>query len=449
MGRRSALLCVIVALLAMAATGCGAGGRRPGPPTVLLIVVDCLRGDALGLSGYERQTSPNLDRLASRGTAFTSAFSPSSWTRPVLPTLFTGLHPAAHGLTADVGRANKARTKVLPPEVPTLAESMAALGYRTALIGEQYMLAKRFGLHRGFEYYKPFSGNAHGIHRTALRWLGWRQEEPVFVMLHYLDAHWPYCPPPSSRGNFLESPTRVKFCEDWRAVRREIRNGTLQLKPRDVEEMRARYDEEIAGWDVEIGRFLAELEAIGRLEEALIVVTSDHGEEFFEHGGMGHGATLFDEVIHVPLIIKAPDSWQAPSGQRIGELVDTTDVAATLLDAAGGSPEAGFGQSLLPWVLGEEGPTREVVVSNTEKWLAVRSEDLKLIIENETNEAQLFDLSSDPMETSNVAEGRPADVAALQEQLRRWKAGLLVVEPVAVQLGADTVEGLRALGYVD
>jgi len=417
---------------------------------VLLLVVDCLRADRVGADEpYPREVSTHIDALSREGTRFTRAFAQSSWTRPSLPTILTGLYPSEHGLGAFLQESDRVTGGSLSPGAVTAAEAMRALGYATALFGQQNQLAPKFGLDQGFDAYDHKAARAARIHQRFLTWLDDGPKRPFFAYLHYLELHWPYCPPEAVRGLFTDGYQGRSLCADWRRLRDEIRSGAVVLTAEEIEAMRGKYDEELVALDREIGALFAALRERGRWDDALILLTSDHGEEFFEHGGMAHGTTLYDELIHVPLLVKPPKSWQAPGGATVDALVELRDLLPTLLDAGGAVlGEEVAVRSLLPWASGGQGERREFVVSELGDTIAVRTAARKLIVRRDAPPT-LYDLERDPGETRDVAAEEPAEVARLEGMLRRWRAGLAPIRPGAETLDDETVEGLRALGYLE
>jgi arylsulfatase A-like enzyme len=222
------------------------------------------------------------------------------------------------------------------------------------------------------------------------------------------------------------------------------------LSDDDVQAMTARYDEELVALDGQLGGFFQRLRELDLWEETLIVVTSDHGEEFYERGGVGHLSGLHDELIRVPLVAKAPASWSAPAGLSVQALVELRDLTPTFLHAAGVQVSEDS-YSLVPWIVGrpDRARSRQFIVSESSRELAVRTESLKLIAPREGGAPQLYDLAADPGETTNVASARRPDLSRLRAYLGNWLEGLQPVTPERRELSEDTVEGLRALGYLD
>lgn len=442
-------------LVSLAASLGACAPARPKPPRgILVLLVDCLRADHLGLQGSERPTTPSIDAWGSDSVLFRSAWAQASWTRPSVPTLLTGLYPSEHGLTDFVESGRGVRGAVLAPEVTTLAEGMKAAGYRTALVGYQVQLSPRFGMDQGFDF---FNNNTMGAQRIDNRFLGWLDEspeQPYFAYLHYLDIHWPYCPPPDTFGRFDPSPDALRLCDEWRALRERIRSGELVLGPAERRTIAARYAEELVALDAEIGRLAGELERRGVWDETLVVLTSDHGEELAERGMIEHGHTMHDELLHVPFLWKLPKSWRRVSGARGSEvdaLIETRSLLPTLFDLVGQSvPESVSAPSLLPWVLGRPPGVApyERIVAEANGMFAVRTVAWKLIETPNEKKQALYDLTRDPGETRDVAAEHPDVVRRLHGDLLRWKSGLRPQRAATAALDDETVKALEALGYM-
>jgi len=425
---------------------------RPRPPQgILVLLVDCLRYDHVGMDGAKLPATPSLDATRDESVVFRRAFSVSSWTRPSVPSLLTGLYPTEHGLGDFVTAGAKVEAQALSPEVTTLAEGMKAAGYRTALVAYQAQLSPRFGMDQGFDFYNNNTMGAEKIHRRFLGWLDEEPGKPFFAYLHYLDVHWPYCPPAETRGKFDPEPDRIQWCENWRKLRDDIRSGAVLLTDDDKRALAARYAEELLALDGQIGAFFAELKKRGLWDDTLIVVTADHGEELAERGGIEHGHTLYDELLHVPFLWKLPASWGRARGRSVDELIETRSLLPTLFDLVG-QPVAKevSAPSLLPWLTGHPPETKPYayVAAEANGMFSVRTESRKAIFTAEKDSWQLYDLTSDPGERSDLAASRPRELAEMQGLLRRWRQGLHPIGATAATLDAETEERLRSLGYL-
>lgn len=430
----------------------GCAPSRPAPPRgVLVLLVDCLRYDHVGIHGAKLPVTPSIDATRAESVVFRNAFVQATWTRPSVPSLLTGLYPAEHGLGDFVDQGGEVQGQALSPEATTLAEGMKEAGYRTALVAYQAQLSPRFGMDQGFDF---FNNNTMGAEKINRRFLGWLDEEPgkpFFAYLHYLDVHWPYCPPAETYGRFDSNPDVIRFCDNWRKLREDIRSGAVVLNEADRRALAARYAEELLAFDAELGRLFAALKERGVWDDTLIVLTSDHGEELGERGGIEHGHTMFDELLHVPFLWKLPAGWGRARGGTVDELVETRALAPTLFDLVGRPPVPGVSApSLLPWVLGRP-PERapfEYVAGEANGMISIRTREWKLVFTAGPKTWELYDLVNDPGERVNVAESRPRELAEMQNRLREWRRSLRPIGTAATTLDAETEEELRSLGYL-
>jgi choline-sulfatase len=386
-------------------------------PNLLLITIDTLRPDALGCYGAEVPT-PALDALAERGARFTNLSAASSWTLPSLATLMTGRHAATHGAVDD--------RHGLDEELPVLAERAAAAGYRTHGIGSHIFLGERYGLQRGFATYDDDLAPRYEERRLAHRqitspdlvaraeaWLeGLEGDAPWLLWVHAFDPHNEY---------------------------REHAGFTNGDEPRDL------YDGEVRFTDHHLGRLFASLGARGLVDDTLVVVVADHGEEFGEHGGRLHRRTLFEEVVRVPLILAGPGVPRAEVTAPVG-MVDLLPTLLDLLDLA--PPDQLAGTSLRPLLAEGPAPAARPVVTELEgprPQRALRLGRWKLVGSVLEDFWFLYDLEEDPGEQVDLASQHPERVAALrhllEEELSAKGAGR------SVELGAEDLEHLEALGY--
>jgi arylsulfatase A-like enzyme len=460
----------VFAAACLPAFACGGAPDAVASPNLVLISIDSLRADHLGAYGYARDTSPNLDRLAAEGALFEAALSSSSWTLPTHASMFTGLPQSVHGVDRT-GRS-------LPEAAQTLAEGLAASGYRTLGVWSGPYLHPHFGLAQGFERYERCTGydiagpedlgpqNREVFHRshediTSPRivevveaWLAEEDPRPFFLFVHMWDVHYDYIPP---------APYDERFDPgyDGSADGRGLADASVLagLSPRDREHVVALYDGEIAWTDMHVGKILARLERLGLADRTVVVVTADHGEEFLEHGSFGHRKALFEESVRVPLVVRGPG---VPAGLSVVRPVSTVDLAPTLLELAGAEPLSDvMGTSLVPLFRGEP-LERETVVTELylrkETFTAVRGGGWKLLLRGEEERpVGLWDLRADPGERRNLA-AEPGGPGGLGERAgTRTRAALEELARLrGLHTGAradstpkDVLEELRELGYVD
>lgn len=340
--RPRALLLATSAGLVLA--GCPAEPAQPAVPTgpnVLVIAIDTLRADALAAQGGTVGVSPRIDALAAEGVRFSAAFAHAPWTLPSFSSLFTSLPPEAHGAGGNVREGWRA----LSADHTTIAEQFQDAGWSTHAIVNVDFLTEPFGTTQGFQVVDAHATNDNHTSRragattdAALQWLDEARSDtdgarPFFLFVHYFDPHAEYDPPPAWRAKFAleqdRSSTAFRFGAREHVVNH--RGGRMPLDATTLARARALYDGEVAYTDDEIGRLLAGLRARGLDPNTIVVLTSDHGEEFGEHGSWEHGHTHFDELLHVPLVIRAPGVAPRTRNEPVG----LVDVAPTLCALAG------------------------------------------------------------------------------------------------------------------
>lgn len=468
--RRLRLVVAAVAAAAPSIYACGAD-RAPSfsgeRPNIVLISVDSLRADHLGCYGYPRSTSPEIDGLAAEGALFEVATSSSSWTLPAHAALFTGLPDSAHGV--DRG------SRTLAPERRTLAEALQAAGYRTAGVWSGPLLDPRFGFGQGFDAYAGHSTTdedwdravtaSHqivtgpGILEKVDTLLAPRTEGPFFLFVHLWDVHYDYIPPAPYDSMF---DPHYSGEVDGRDLVDYLKLGLGDLSRRDLEHLVALYDGEIAWTDQQIGQILRKLEALGVAEDTVVIVTSDHGEELFDHGSFGHKRKLFDESIRIPLVVRYPG--RIPAGKRIGQPVRIVDVAPTIVELAGAEPLPDvMGRSLVPLVGGRSVPRPPLAVSELvenpetgESLLAVRAPHWKILLRPSSGSIiGLWNLEEDPREQTNVYQidrelttSAVGSLRAALAELERLRDRHGASHETSKKLDADLQKQLESLGYL-
>ncbi|MFQ5525015.1 MAG: sulfatase [Thermoanaerobaculia bacterium] len=405
----------------------------PEPPNVIVYLVDTLRADRLGAYGYSRPVSPEIDAFSERATLFENAVAQTSWTRPAVVSIFTGMWPAAH-------RVNRTRDR-LPDESIVLAEVLSEAGYETVAFVSNPNVYRRFGLGQGFDYYRHMPGKkspSDGINAEVSEWLDRRQSvKPFFLYVHTVDPHDPYEPPEAYRKRFAPDSDELLALPKKARWLKEYRQGLSDL-----------YDGEIAFNDHSFGKFVADLEQRDLWDESIVVFLSDHGEEFQEHGSWTHGRKLFDESIHIPLIVKWPGQTR---GERRADLAQQIDVPSTILSELG-----------LPWPEAFEGRDLAVPATDTPPTaftylnyygplqLGVVREDWKYMVRVDRKSAWLFDRSQDPEETRDFSSENPVRRDVFDAEL----AGALRARPYWLTAGEAEIDKkledqLRALGYLN
>jgi len=434
-------------------------------PNVLVLVVDTLRADHLSLQGYERNTDPNLTRLASEGVMFDNAYATSSWTLTSHASLFTGRWPYEH--KADGGRS-------LDDTYPTIAEALSNRGYRTgAFVGNYETVTKHWGFARGFAHYEDYYQTvpqllvssvygrfleyyalhkvfgmefsidrrwAPSINKSALDWIDQGMEKPFFVFINYYDVHAPYISP--DRGRFSNIPNPGGLVNtDWTTA--DIYN------PKTTEQVQGEidaYDGGIYYTDQQIQNLLDELEKRGVLENTIVIVTSDHGELFGEHGLWEHHNSLYKPVIHVPLIIWNPNL--IPQGVQLSTAVSIVSVPVTVMDMLGYSDQTEFpGPSLTElWTNMDVAvqwpdPIAEMAQSSwvNPNHLSINGDMVSVIsndwqyIEHDVNGIELYNMRNDPDQLNNLSSENPAVLGELKNYYLNAIAKVGLTWPYKIQ----------------
>ncbi len=313
---------------------CSSEAPQPQAPNVILICLDTVRADHFGCYGYdERDTTPFMDALAQRSLRFADTTATASWTKPSVPSIFTGLLPMQHGVYRGSARDEAGTfSDVLPEEAVTLAEAFRERGYQTGAFVKNSQLRTGLGFEQGFDVYQDRAGDAREIRWQATDWLDAREaDRPFYLYLHYLDAHWPYPVPDEYAGRYaeMEIVDRIRS-GDWRALRKAVNHGEEQMSAEDLETLIALYDSAIRYMDDQLALLWAKLEREGLAENTIICIVADHGEEFLEHGRLGHGHGLYENLLSVPWILHVP----GVPGAAIETRVSLLDLYPTLLAAA-------------------------------------------------------------------------------------------------------------------
>ncbi len=448
------------------------GTKQSYRPNVLLIGIEVIRADHVSRLGYFRNTTPTLDKLAHEGVIFSRAIATSSWTLPTNMSVFTSLYPSVHKVTDN--------KRTLPKRITTLAQVLKKNGYLTAAFVTSPVLDGGNGFSRGFDLYDDFSakldlavgllGNeatnqdmftgartCEVLNRTATAWLQKNHKKPFFMFLFYFDSHYPYTPPPPFDTTF--DPDYVGPIEP--ATLPGNQRKMPRPAPRDLEHLIALYDGGIQYTDEYISKLLDALRKYGILDNTLVIVFADHGEAFYEHDKVGHGEMLYNEVIHIPLILRWPHA--IPPSRQIDALVSQVDIMPTVLDYLNVEHD-GFmqGRSLKALIEGHKAEIHDAVFAELsarkeDSYCAVVSGGRKFILDLSTGRKELFDLTSDPEEQVNLyKEQSLSSPMLLESKLTRWRVRndrlfniLSGSETLPqVELDEDKLRQLRGLGYI-
>lgn len=459
---------VILSLL----LACRGGAEQQHRPNVVIINWETTRADLLSAYGHPQATSPNLESLAREGVLFEQNHSAAPWTLPSVASLFTGLGPTAHGV--------REFEDVLPARAETLAEALRAQGYSTVALASNSIFEAQRGLEQGFDRYVG-EGDLEGerLLRELQAWLGERPaDQPFFLYMHLFEPHCPYHPPDVYEGVYRPRPAALRTGRAYSPEYWAKMFGCFQLpgpgRPGDpiyeIDEYLGAYEAELNHADHLTGLVLTALRSRELLDDSLVVVLGDHGEEFLDHGDHGHGRQLFQESLRVPLLIRPPGGPQARAafaGRRVAAPTSTLDVSATVR-AAVGLPPVGPGQDLSPaW--GEAGPPASwedrPIFAGTDHEAhrrMIRRGRFKLIAEvgpptedpaRALRPPLLFDLQADPGERTDLAHQHLATARSLSALLaEQEKADLQASEKIGRQrraLDRETEEALRRLGYLE
>jgi arylsulfatase A-like enzyme len=460
---RSAFRVLAASLLAGLVSRSGATAATvPARPNVILISIDTLRADRLGTYGCPRPTSPAIDALARESVVFERAYSHSPKTASSHMSIFTGLYPSAHGVLnwEEGGQA-------LSPEIPTLATLLSDAGYRSAATTAGGNVGRALGFQRGFDSYTQHDrGQSLAVAPLALADLASRSRasgRPFLMFLHTYDVHDPYMPSaavaklfvdPAYKGRIVSTPEAVEAAagsSDWVALHQAYWSRVSRRNPADVQRIKDLYDAGIREMDDALAAFFARFRELGLGDDTLLVLVSDHGEEFLEHGGISHNS-VYQEVMHVPLIIRLPGA--ARGGTRVATRVRLIDVMPTLLQLVGLQAPPGIqGETLVPLLFGT-GPARDRYVFS--EWprygaRALQAESWKYVQRRTGDE--LYDLTLDPGETTNVATSHASVVYQARTRTERLQtlsrqSLARVVGGGAAELDAATRRELEALGYL-
>ena len=451
-------------------------------PNIVLLTIDALRADRLGCYGHPTSLTPNMDRLASQGIRFDQAITGGSWTQAAFPVLLTSTYASMYG--GCLGN--------LSPERPSPIERLASNGYRTAGFSSNPWLSKTYGYDRGFDDFfdiepdvtpplvsqvrggqfllrnpwihygfhllgkmlkppQPYPSGAN-VNEKVYDWIG-KADQPFFAWIHYMDVHWPY-----HLEQRLVHP--IDLAQAWRD---QADFYNLNWRGRHLSQARINYfirlyEFAVSYADHQVGQLLISLQKFGILDNTIFMLLSDHGEEFLERRHWGHvEVNLHDEILKVPLIIRLP---RVVKPKTVFRQVSTLDLMPTVLDLCDCTlPEGVLGTSLVPLWTGREGEYREREAI-CERWrdnshmVALRTPDYKYIWNADSpDQAEVYDLKSDPGERHNVKEQHPEQASrfqqALDAHLRQIAQTNLLNQTSALEIDDRMQARLRDLGYVE
>ena len=437
---------VLAAIVGLA--GCASPeADPPARPNILLISLDALRADHLSCDGYDRHTTPFLDELAARGTRFSHASVNTHGTPSSHTTMLSSLYQETHRVWADPVSGSR-RAPSIPLEVDLLQETLGREGWSTAAATGGGWMSASYGFSRGFDFFSDEGRTADQGAGLLMETLGQALTtgRPVFAFFHTYQVHSPYQPPDGYHNLFGEYSGSIEPTSA--ALRPLSTNAAKHLDQGDFDFLVSQYDGEIRFLDDSLRELFGRLEEIGFLDNTVVLITADHGEEFGDHGGLLHRGTLFEELVRVPFIV-----WGrgVPAGAVDPTLVSTIDIAPTLLAAAGIEPPAIMeGRNVLapsttPWA------EQRIFAQYRNAIYSVRTPRFKLI-SGAGGRRMLFDLVRDPGERRNLVDRQPELAASLAAELDAWRQARPQLEGSATattDLDPATEDRLRALGYLD
>lgn len=443
-------------------------------PNIVLVVVDALRPDHLSAYGYKRDTSPNLDRFAENAVVFTNAYSHGNRTIIAMPSLFTSLYPSFHGAAGYRDIAVP-----LPEDRRTLAEVCREAGYTTVGVMSNINLKAPFGMTRGFDYAEEFHSARHRLSvyralgkmglvqklqytshapdasvvtKRGIEWLQRVKDRPFFLFLHYMDVHHPYDPPDPYVKMFGTSggdiDTQMLFIKTAAMVRRP---PPLELSREELTLLIDLYDGCIRYTDEEVGRLLDELASLNLDRETIVIFTSDHGDEFLEHGSLYHTNLVIEPLIRVPLIIGGIPAGSTAGGGVVADgMVRHVDIMPTVAELVGGElPPFIHGGSLAATLAGKGDWDAEYSIAEGDFCTSLNQGDWKMLYVDSTQTYYLYNLEEDPLGLVDVSDSYPLEAAEMKLFLDEYLERVAVLQTGdRKQLSEEDLKQLRALGYI-
>jgi arylsulfatase A-like enzyme len=430
---------------------------------ILLVLLDAASPSRMSCYGYEKETTPVIDRIADEGILFTKGYAQASWTVPSVASLFTSTHPITHKVWS--------RDRVLTDKAFTLAEALKKKGFTTIALTATSSASSLHNLFQGFDHQKELykldpkelqSGKRLGVVwaedfvSPAIDCIRQYGNQKFFMYLHYIQPHTPYNPP----APFAD--TAIKEYSGSIKPRRPIAPNFMEkdaLNQDDVNFIGAMYDANLEYVDFQLGKILDFFKTSALYENTVIIITSDHGEAFLEHGDFGHSSSLYEEEIHIPLIVKFPGRCNL-KGKRMDSLVQSIDIMPTLLDilGTGGRTKNLQGKSLIPLISGLEREVNKFVFASLSKAFAEAEtkadslSDGRFKLLSTSEERMLFDLDKDPGETVNIFFDHPILARYYEQRLAMFKqhygSRKDLSEKGSESLDETTKKHLKALGYI-
>jgi arylsulfatase A-like enzyme len=457
-------------------------------PNILFLTVDALRADSLSCYGYKEIKTPSIDSVAGKGVLFTNTIAQSSWTLPSFASMLTSLYPSVHGAQKKQSKKMNSCYQINKNTI-LMQEILKDIGYSTHAFIYNSVISSAYGFTRGFDdffnIYRELvkqkrkrsakflwrdiisfdknkiavdENNVIALTQNVINWLESNTKQPFFLWVHYLDPHSPY----ERYKTYGVNPSYTGRLKDIEFVRGllfdHLKTGRHNLTPSDKDYLKTIYDEEILFVDENIGLILKKLTELNLIDNTLIIFSSDHGEEFWEHDDYNHGHSLYRELVHIPLILQLPGAL--PQGTRINSQVRAIDIMPTILGMLGVKHKLNIqGKSLLPLIKGEEMGNRTAFSESLfffEERKSIRTGKYNFIYFTDSQKKELYDLESDPWELENIVDERPEVAYDLQNKLLDFMkdcrniANTLGTEKHSkpVKLDEESKQRLKALGYL-
>ncbi len=433
--------------------GCGKPVRyRCVGCNVLLMVVDALRADHLPCYGYQRNTAPNISRLAERGILFEKAISQAPWTKPSIASLLSSLYPHNHKAidTKDV----------LPLEITTLTEELNTNGYYTYAIQTNTWIKSLQQFNQGFDEYLEFRSTRCAANKIADLFLTFlddmeKRHSKFFAYLHFMDIHIPYNAPEEYNSRFVDENYKGQLNRSQFRKLNAVRKGRLRLSAADKKHVINLYDAQISFVDDQVQRILDKLERLGLMENTIIILLADHGEEFWEHEGLEHGHSMYNELLRVPLILYCPQS--GVNNKKVEQVIRLIDIYPTLMEILGLRTDVKLMGSDISQILFSEQEKNLNLVAFSEGLLygneqkALQTAYFKLIKRMETNTYEFYDLRKDPKEKLNIYErqNRLKRLNKFKRLLSQYiKSQSKTYKRTQKEIDEETKKQLKSLGYI-
>ena len=428
---------------------------------IIIISIDTLRADHLGTYGYDRNTSPTIDSIAKEGIVFENTFAVVGETWPSLTSTLTSLYPVSTNVRTN--------GQILNDSFITLPEILKEHNYSSMAFLSNFCKAGNYG------FDNKSCGRDGKITKDTLKWLDKNYDNKFFLWVHYLKPHQPYNPPEKYASLFVDSNYTGNYTADEPTFG-FITKNRINLTDSDLNYIISLYDGDIRYADDQVKEVYQKLETLGLLDNSIIIITSDHGEDLYQHNYFFlHSCSIYDSSLHIPLIIRLPD--KSVINKRVENVVSNVDIAPTLLELANISPPPFFeGTSLVPLIFSSDNSWEDIALSERGRNIQVSIQSIRtpkwryvynpknlhpICMRNNTGgvtgkhyypieEEELYNIAQDPDETTNVVSQYPEVASSLREELlRRYKPNKLLNETGApIEADEETKEELRALGYV-